>query len=436
MDNKTVTLMRADNFKNFMIAFNNVSANSTINLGKKNMTGTVILDGNNIENSFQLINVHTTTTGNTFNIYDGIVLKNHKSSIRPAFYIYENYNVNIYGIEISNCSNSAKLGESNVLFGGAIVLSDSSSKLVIYNANIHDCSSTYGGAIYLVSGNTTIYDANIYNNTANFGGGIYIGSYVTSATIYNANVHNCTATVLETVTTSEGVSTYAYEGGQGGGVYIASNSNVNIYKMTVEDNTAVYGGGIYLDYGRTLSKVLGFNVQNQITVVGNSAIESYQTTNGIDYYYVGGMGGGIYSRYQFHLSYAIVANNTASVYGGGIYEEGLNGSDRLYTSTIDNSAIYGNMVVNLYDSDVGGGAIYMHQMTLTNVEIYNNGILNLYSTTATVNMYGGAIYGVKGLGLGTGTYSAGGNKTFINCNIYDNFINSKYSSGNMRGYGG
>jgi predicted outer membrane repeat protein len=431
VDNKTVILAKEENFSGWLMGLGSVTG--TINIGKKNMTGTIIFDGNNISSDNGLIYYFANdgfATSN-INIYNGIVLRNCNATF-PALCINNYFAVTIYGIEIYNCSNTG----STYQYGGILSSFGVTTQLTIYNANIHDNFSYKGAGISINYGTATIYDAEIYNCSAYYGGGIYLGSGAT-ATIYNANLHDNTATVLETVTTDDDATTYSYEGGQGGGIYIATFATVNVYKMTVKNNTAVYGGGIYVSDGRSAG-IFGYNSTNQITVVGNSAVESLQTEDGENYYYYGGYGGGIYSAYQFHLSYAIIANNTASVYGGGVYEEGLNKDTRSYTSTITNSSIYGNMVVNLHSSDVGGGAIYMQQMTLTNVDIFDNGILNLYDSTATINMYGGAIYGAKGLGssASAGTYySAGGDKTFVNCNIYDNFIDTKYENSSYVGYG-
>jgi hypothetical protein len=151
----------------------------------------------------------------------------------------------------------------------------------------------YGGGIFInPSSQVTIANSTIQNCTAAYdGGGIYTTSTYSGASITGTKVINCTAL-------GDGNTD-----GNGGGIYVGLNSNIDLIGLQLSGNTATpstyggNGGGLYLyktDPGTDVKSV---------AVYGNSAKN----------------GGGIFS-YSSTVEYVnlTVADNSATNNGGGI----------------------------------------------------------------------------------------------------------------------
>jgi Chlamydia polymorphic membrane protein (Chlamydia_PMP) repeat len=157
--------------------------------------------------------------------------------------------------------------------------------------------------------------------------------------------------------------------GLGGG--ILNYGNLTISACTVSNNSAIYGdgGGIYNDFGATLT------VSNS-TVSGNQA---------------GNDGGGIYNYGNLTMTASVVQQNRA-VYGGGIWNGG--------SATISSSTVSGNLAYGGDSNGYGGG-------------IYALGTVSLIASTVTGN---------NSDGLGAGIYDQGSvylsNKTLV-CNNFE-----------------
>ena len=179
-----------------------------------------------------------------------------------------------------------------------------------------------GGAIFLYMGRgLSVSGGTISENTAENGGGIY-------------SAKKTTAGKSSMVKISGGVISKNRANELGGGIYLNGvriNGNNKFSGCEISENTAKYGGGIYIEFGE-----IG-NFENN-TVSGNKAK--------VD-------GGGIYLRTdKFTLSTdSKVYNNTASGNGGGIYACAYSNTSKLTVS--ENADIYEN------EANTSGGGIYI-----------------------------------------------------------------------------
>jgi len=127
-----------------------------------------------------------------------------------------------------------------------------------------------------------------------------------------------------------------YAKNAGGGAYLYHASSV-VSDNTIEDNICnVNGGGLYTD---------GFIQCNKNTVIHNSASE----------------GGGLYLKTQLYGSKVtnnVIAENTASLTGGGLY-------------TIDLYTIYWNTIVG-NNAGINAGGLYIRNYGSLSTELANN----------------------------------------------------------------
>jgi predicted outer membrane repeat protein len=225
-------------------------------------------------------------TSNTQSILDGITVTNSNSTDEYGGGIY----VRSAGtFVLRNC-----IIENNFAYrgGGGLYLTGSA---IIENNIFRNNQAFEGGAIYLENSDATLTDNEISNNKAdNFpdvgsssltGGGIYIGSYA-SPTIKNNLIKNNSSK------------------GKGGGVTITSNYHTVFESNIVTENTALNGGGVFLDSSPT------YFFNNVFSK--NSATEN---------------GGAIYTDYGIYPKFInnTIVLNTAGITGSGLFiNEGSN----------------------------------------------------------------------------------------------------------------
>lgn len=199
--------------------------------------------------------------------------------------------------------------------------------------------SADGGGVYLASGNTLTVDAcTIDDNTGRRGGGIYTGA--ATLTVLNSTISGNTATV-----------TGGWDGG--GGLYLdgAGSGSASLANSSVLDNTAASGGGIQVDRA-------ALSVTNS-TIAGNAS--TAQPDDEEDLYASWGGGGilinGSPSSGGTTVTASTIADNTAMVYGGGIY----NRHGRL---TVTGTTVSGNLAgPNSIGGWSGGGGIASWRLT-------------------------------------------------------------------------
>ena len=422
-DSKTITLRRYSNFSAPMFS---AYDNTTIIFGSSNMSGNLILDGNNIESDYPIIEYRRGMTGSaTQIIYDGVSVVNHIGLNVPAIGVVGNVSLVIYNLNAENChyiDESETSGESynvpanlttggNIKYSGGGVLStrngESSSvgevapTINIYNMVANNCSSdseTYGGVLSFSSDGSrnpssliVITNMEISNSSAEYGGGIATTIF-NNLTIYNMTLSSNSAT-------------------NGGGIYLTDMES--IYQATIEGNSATYGGGMYLAGRGFSASVVGQNSENLIKIINNEA-----TING----------GGIFALNPFAMSYAMISGNTIRstsdssklVYGAGISGAGIF-VDELSSSSdallINNSTISSNTIISSDTTySVYGAGIYSKRVNLNQVEIFNNGIILSTSQELMSSMFL--------MGAGLCLYSIAGESVITNSNIHNNFIMS------------
>ncbi|MCD8083410.1 MAG: DUF5979 domain-containing protein [Clostridiales bacterium] len=148
---------------------------------------------------------------------------------------------------------------------------------------------------------------------------------------------------------------------QGGGVY--SSGDLTLAGGTISGNTARNGGGIYVTSDGSFTMTGG-------SVSGNTAEWLYKDT-----VYVASNGGGVHTSCATTITGGTIANNMASMYGGGFYtntsEIIINGSDSDPVTITGNAAGYSGAGVYL----AGGVA------SIANVNITENNLTGIKTTT-------------------------------------------------------
>ena len=201
------------------------------------------------------------------------------------------YNDGTASVTLSHFTDNSVLDD-----GGAIENDDSMHvDLSTFSQN----SATYGGGFYVDDNDTTITNSQFTDNGAEYGGGVYsyYGSTLTGDT-FDAN---------------GGKGCY-----EGGAVY--NDDTTTLAGSTLEENTCVFGAGLYNASDATVDHVL------------------FQTNS------AGTDGGGIYNDEDLTLTNSRMHNNYASDDGAGIDNE--------------DSATIAGTTINLNTAGNTGGGIY------------------------------------------------------------------------------
>ena len=312
---------------------------------------------------------------------------------------------------------------SNISGGGGI---NNSNKFTMNGGKIYgNYSDTHGGGVYNWNYGTSFImnDGEIYNNESVYGGGISVGNNYGPGYWFNSDAKFASFTM-------DGGSIYGNEAEYGGGIYLmnggfyqreyeytqidpfmGNSHDTGDYKFTFDpviiskgeiyDNTAVYGGGIYLDFDEIYEDETEYEDE-----WGEG--EYYQ------YYY-----NYSYTCYQYYglldITGGKIYNNVASYSGGGIFvkgydmdddiEDGTSISSSLWNLSVgsdvtfsDNEASYrtGNIMsqhVNIYSAN-----ILSTQWTTPFTQGYNNydiGYGATYTITFMMNDGSGDIYSSK-----------------------------------------
>ncbi len=391
-----------------------------------------------------------TATGNGGAIYNynsvltigGGTIENCSAVNGGALYncaINNNATINITGeFVIDNCTATNN--------GGAIcnpVTQNENTKAVVTISGvsqINDCSAVVGGAIFNEEELTISELCTITECLAQKGAGIWLNSSKDTC-VANIKVHikDCDSTIANgggiylgkaqvTLNSSiiEGCSTTA----NGGGIYVSANANIDeINGCEFKNNSAVYGGGVYLDkaVNFTNTKIDGNTAQHRgggLYISANCSITFNKTSvssntliNG-NTDWLSGWGAGIYHGGAGTLTFnngCQVNSNVSSAkvnnqYGAGIY--GSQGSIINFNSI----EIKGNILTSGKSQTSGddtvnrGGAIY------TNGSVVNFGSKganpNLVTISENIAYYGG--------GIATYTGASGGTINFYSCVVNGN----------------
>lgn len=197
----------------------------------------------------------TVSGGAIANMYEHVTLQDldRQSTVNACVKLEGNSVFNMHGGVIQNCKGK---------YGGVSL--KNGSRFIMEGGTISECEANAGGGLYADNSTVTIKDGTISGCKAvnGYGGGLYAANYST-VTIEGGTISEC-------CTTSDI--------GMGGGLY-AYSSTITISGGTIENNKAIYGGGVALNNS-------WINPITNWKVIGN---EAYKTKRGN-----GGIGGGIY----------------------------------------------------------------------------------------------------------------------------------------------
>jgi len=215
--------------------------------------------------------------------------------------------------------------------GGALVLG--SGKLIIESSTFDNNSANgAGGALELSGGGSSIMDAVFTNNIAETnGGGIYsTGTLGMKRVTISGNQAvsgdggGIYAGILFVF--AESIISNNRAGGLGGGAFLSSRSDSNVFKnIEISNNTALSGGGVF---------VLHYNGVSNTVTLENTSISNNIATGPSG-------GGGLYNKLSFsgvgliELIHVTIANNT-SPDGTGSNLANESGTVRIYSTLIAN----------------------------------------------------------------------------------------------------
>lgn len=167
--------------------------------------------------------------------------------------------------------------------------------------------------------------------------------------------------------------------GSGGGVYITSTGNFNMYGGNISGNKAQFGGGVLVENNFYM---YGGSIGASAPVDSNGIKQTAKITDGKYSNYAGKYGGGIYfSGTNLRIQGGTIEYNSAAESGGGIYlyyKDGtLSGNDETHLVQVNYNYAGGS-------TNTGGGGVYAQKCELS--------LKNVSMTGNKANYYGGAIY--------------------------------------------
>ena len=276
--------------------------------------------------------------------------------------VFNNSNiVTIYGITITGCGQQEVSPLSFINIASLYI-----HHITLYNNTYN--TSDMGGTLYIYCGmdtHITITNSVFTNNTVGGnGGGLYIHS--------DTDTHN-NITITSSVFTNNTVDF-------GGGLYIDcdtdTHNNITITSSVFTNNTVDFGGGLYIDCDN--------DTHNNITITS-----SVFTNNTV------GIGGGlfIYSDTDTHnnitVTSSVFTNNTVGDFGGGLFI--YSGTDTHNNITITNSTFTYTGTSTSSDGGQGGLVVGCYTNMPTNIGITNSkfmgnngsGVLLFYNVHVT-----------------------------------------------------
>ncbi len=319
------------------------------------------------------INANEISESKTFDDLKTLVENSTDNSIITLNNDYKNNNnTDFNGIEIKG-SNITLDGNGHTIDGNSAnntrIFNITGSNIIIKNLIFVNSKHDNGGAIYNTGSNVSIINSTFINNTAiEKGGAIYNKM---DMTIFNSKFVNNTSPEGEIF--NEGNLNYNIETFDdlqnainiiSGTITLNSNITMTTKEAVKFANGIVINKTIALDCGKytidadNLGRI--FNITQNATLNINEG----NLVNGKS-----DIGGAIYNSGTLITTGVDLANNTATSYGGAIFNENI--------ATIYLSNLYSNNILN---SELNGGsAIYNYYngtLTLNNSYVYNNRNLN------------------------------------------------------------
>ena len=215
----------------------------------------------------------------TPNLNNIMLMNNHAQQNGGGMVVFNNSSPTIQVITATNNTIGGCCG-----VGMAINDSGGLMEYALLENNQSQTGNTLGGGAYLAGSTITIRNAVVRNNRSNFGGGFYLAQQA-AVTIEDTEIAN-------NIVTNEG-----------GGLTITGNvSQVNtsqLKNVTIQNNSAEFGGGVYVQFGATPQ-------------MPNTVIQTNTATYG---------GGMFFERAAPALEKLVVRGNSATAIGGGLFLE-------------------------------------------------------------------------------------------------------------------
>jgi len=223
--------------------------------------------------------------------------------------IYNSGHLTILGSQVNNNSATSAWSYGGGLFntGGTVVIQTSA---FLYNS-ASSASEARGGAIYSQGGSLTLEVVTLLSNTVggNFnasGGGLYLSGGTAALTGVHFDRNDA-----------------AFNEGQGGGMVIKGGAAVSIEDAQFIDNSAGYGGGMYVESSEPTVMNTTF-LGNHVNWEGGGMMIEFslnpKLTNVVFSGNTAVRGGGLAHRFSLPtLTNVTLSGNSASTYGGGMY---------------------------------------------------------------------------------------------------------------------
>ena len=332
---------------------------------------------------------------------------------------------------------------------GGGLLAGSNASITLDHTKVEDNHGTYGGGIYVSAGSavTLTNDSDVVNNTATmYGGGARVWGTLVGTETFSDISNNCAPHgggvsvrdgTLELRDSDMYKNEAAAANGMGGGIHalggeITLTGNAWVYRGTAYDGAGLYANGAALHFvdgqvgGNTAAHDGGgLYLTNGSTLTGLAAAGIGQSS----YPNSARWGGGIYSDNSSLTFKGSISHNTASERGGGI--AALGASDL----TIARAVLRENTAV-MY-----GGGIYAQDSTLNvhHTRMHRNvgtrgGALFQEGTSAVADLSNTLIYSNTSTSrFGAGIRAEGGSLTMTHMTLAHNISGAGYSQSNTEG---
>jgi len=293
-------------------------------------------------------------------------------SPNTVLYISGQKDLVLEGFTITGGSGVSSIMDTT--FGGGIYCTNSSP--IIRNCIIEDNErTTYGGGIYYAKSGGELDNCILRGNEALVGGGI-ICIYDADPYITNTEISgNIAVKVNENSGIGGGI--HCEEGSiphlavcvvkdndadyLGGGISCI-DASISITDSEIENNSAVYGGGI-------------FNLDNSSPIIGSSKINM---NNAVKLGEEGGAGGGIYNEFKCNPTIydCEIVGNQAEWFGGGLVNLNMSNPFVINSKFIANiSPVGGGMYNNMSSPNVDGCTFLQNAAQFTSGDTGHGGAI-------------------------------------------------------------
>jgi hypothetical protein len=248
---------------------------------------------------------------------------------------------------------------------------------------------SFGGGLCAFGHNATVVDNSIVSNTADIGGGVvlvgYTGMFTVTGNLIHAN--QVRPSIQDAVAVGGGglflsadqvvligndirYNVAEFDGSVGGGIWVSCASLVVLRENTVVSNTAMTGGGIYVELSDFLSE-RNLIASNTAKDGGGLAVAPWNSPASLDGDVILSnvathVGGGLLvsgSKESLIGTNLLIAENEASEQGDGIYYSGYQGAIVLTHPTLvnnggkDGEGIFTDRFVRLTNSIIAGHGV-------------------------------------------------------------------------------